>query len=1143
MFLSEMQIFSSDLPHSMSLFEGEYCHELNAGENVVGSDIAMTSSKAWGGVCVMWKRSLDKFITVYPVNSPSFLPVVYSPPGTHVTVHIALYLPTSGKEEEFIEAVSELDDVIEELTKKYDDCLVFLRGDGNANPNNLDRYGVFTNFLQKHNLVNVHIGHKTYHHFLGGGAFDSNIDIILQPRDAPFDEVVTNIFCGHEYPEIDSHHDIIISSVSLPVTGQVPPEDDTSQAPRAHFPRCKILWSDEGIVKYRDMVTTKLAECRTRWLNPTSVTSLAILFHTTNNILSKSAKTTNKFIDISKQFRPKSEKKPKEVKESEKLLKKVQIEIKSGRTCQSQSIKAVRNMHRSIVRRIRVKKQIRQDAKLFSVLSANPSEAFRSIKSARTKNISGSVPYITVGEKKYVGSKVVVGLYKSISKLKRIDQQFLETSPYHASLMDDYKNIRFLCSRKVSLPRVSLSESSSILKRLKSGVNDLYSLTPNHFLYAGPAGLVHFNLLLNTFIIDVNSCSIEELNRVYALLLHKGHNKDRTVDTSYRTISTCPLLAKALDMVIRDLSVEYWDSNQAATQYQGTGSTHELASLLITEAIQISKYCNKEPLFLLFLDAKSAFDAVIVPYLIRNLYLTGMHDQGVLFMDTRLRNRTTVLEFDKTMVGPIIDEKGLEQGGLSSSDCYKVYNNECLDLLQSSGLGVKMPGDLVLSCVGQADDTVLLANDIWKLYHLLQLCLEYCQKHCVQLSPTKTKLVMVTADKAPSWIPYNPVRVNGTSIELSDQAEHVGVLRSVKGNMPNILQRISAFKGALGAIMSCGLARGRRTNPVVSMKILALYGTPVLMSGLSSLVLSRKEVSCIDQQYKRTLQNILKLSTTSPSCLVSFIAGKLPGTAILHLRQLSLFGMICRLEGDPLHRLAVQVLLTSVCKYSWFVQIRELLLLYQLPHPLHLLHSPPSKDQFKKLTKAHVLSYWETKLRAEADLLPSLVYFHPKFMSLTAPHRLWTTAGKNTYEVAKARVQLLFLSSQYPCAKHVRHWSKENPLGLCSYGPCQESLEVESPEHILLHCPSYTEIRLQSIMNCFNVTDPISHSLVSTILGSSTNQTIMQFLLDCSVIPDVIRAAQCFGDHIYNDLFYLSRTWCYVIHRERLKRLCKWNFQ
>ena len=45
---------------------------------------------------------------------------------------------------------------------------------------------------------------------------------------------------------------------------------------------------------------------------------------------------------------------------------------------------------------------------------------------------------------------------------------------------------------------------------------------------------------------------------------------------------------------------------------------------------------------------------------------------------------------------------------------------------------------------------------------------------------------------------------------------------------------------------------------------------------------------------------------------------------------------------------------------------------------LSFLQSPPSKDQFKNLTKAHILSYWEVQLRAEASLLPSLVYFHPQ---------------------------------------------------------------------------------------------------------------------------------------------------------------------
>ena len=95
--------------------------------------------------------------------------------------------------------------------------------------------------------------------------------------------------------------------------------------------------------------------------------------------------------------------------------------------------------------------------------------------------------------------------------------------------------------------------------------------------------------------------------------------------------------------------------------------------------------------------------------------------------------------------------------------------------------------------------------------------------------------------------------------------------------------------------------------------------------------------------------------------------------------------------------------------------VGNLLMQYHLPHPLKLLKDPPEKASFKKILKSKVLDHWEKKLRLEASLLPSLVYFHPSYMSLTAPHRIWTTAGGNPYEVAKARVQLLFLASQYPC--------------------------------------------------------------------------------------------------------------------------------
>ena len=329
------------------------------------------------------------------------------------------------------------------------------------------------------------------------------------------------------------------------------------------------------------------------------------------------------------------------------------------------------------------------------------------------------------------------------------------------------------------------------------------------------------------------------------------------MDTSYRTISTCPLVAKGLDIYVRELAIEKWNNLQADTQYQGEGSSHDLASLLVTEAIQHSRYHSHQPIFLLFLDAMSAFDIVNIPYIVRGLYQSGMECQSVMYMENRLANRITYCEYNKVLVGPIYDEQGLEQGGVSSSDCYKLYNNELLNISQQSCLGVDIGGQLVVSAVGQADDTVMMSNSLARLKHLCQLSHGYCQKFNVHLSPSKTKLLMLPSSKKDAHVFHNPIKINDTRVDFVDEAEHVGVLRSTSGNMPHILGRLSSFRKALGSVVSCGLARGHRSNPAASLRILTLYGTPVLMSGMASLVLLDKETATIDQQFKRTLQTFL----------------------------------------------------------------------------------------------------------------------------------------------------------------------------------------------------------------------------------------------------------------------------------------------
>ena len=71
--------------------------------------------------------------------------------------------------------------------------------------------------------------------------------------------------------------------------------------------------------------------------------------------------------------------------------------------------------------------------------------------------------------------------------------------------------------------------------------------------------------------------SIEEMNRAHAVILHKGHGKDINVDSSYRTISSCPFIAKTIDIYLGKLSMN-----------EGKGMSHEKAALLLSITIQKS---------------------------------------------------------------------------------------------------------------------------------------------------------------------------------------------------------------------------------------------------------------------------------------------------------------------------------------------------------------------------------------------------------------------------------------------------------------------------------------------------------------------------------------------------------------------------
>ena len=357
-----------------------------------------------------------------------------------------------------------------------------------------------------------------------------------------------------------------------------------------------------------------------------------------------------------------------------------------------------------------------------------------------------------------------------------------------------------------------------------------------------------------------------------------------------------------------------------------------------------------------------------------------------------------------------------------------------------------------------------------------------------------------------------------------------------------MLNRMTAHKKALGSVLHVGAARNHRGNPVASLRAEKLYGEPVLLSGLAALVLLKSETEMIDHHHKVTLERFMRLHQRTPKCVVSFLAGSLPGTALLHQRMLGLFGMICRLPGSVLHRHASNILVVSkASSSSWFIKIRELCLQYSLPHPLILLQSPESKLAYKKLIKKHIINYWEHELRSQAQELLSLEYFHPNFMSLTSPHAIWTTAGSSPYQVSMATIQALMISGRYRTEALCSHWIQDND-GSCQTSTCRGTSQPEDLRHILAKCPSLDQVR-KNLLNfsrnyCRNLLPLLP--IVQTYCNPA-HPSFCQFLVDCSVLPEPIRAVQVHGPDVMFHLFRVTRTWCYCLHRARLRLLGRWN--
>ena len=213
----------SDAPLATDQISCSYSYYLNS-EDRHDPLLSLHRSRAHGGTMAIWHSDLDLYVTILEPSSSRVLVFVLDKPGYQVTVHITIYLPTAGKDPEYIGELAVLEDTIDIVSEQYPDSIVYIHGDANSSPTirqNNKRDELFAFFLENNNLKNVPINHHTYHHFQNEGQSDSNIDVLLSATMSSDgspnqqEEYLLDVLCGKTCPMINSSHDLIVSRLVL----------------------------------------------------------------------------------------------------------------------------------------------------------------------------------------------------------------------------------------------------------------------------------------------------------------------------------------------------------------------------------------------------------------------------------------------------------------------------------------------------------------------------------------------------------------------------------------------------------------------------------------------------------------------------------------------------------------------------------------------------------------------------------------------------------------------------------------------------------------------------------------------------------------------------------------------------------------
>ena len=552
------------------------------------------------------------------------------------------------------------------------------------------------------------------------------------------------------------------------------------------------------------------------------------------------------------------------------------------------------------------------------------------------------------------------------------------------------------------------------------------------------------------------------------------------------------------------------------------------SAILIEESYRESKD-NNTNLFIVLLDAKAAFDTVIHSHMMRKAFLAGINDGHWELIKDLHENAKSAIKWDGKISQPFNVNQGVRQGGILSTNLYKVYINQLLNMYETIGAGYKI-GNISVNSTACADDIALIGEKPDQTQLLINTAYDYAHMEGYELQPTKSVVLNISHKQQKKEYIKTTFTMGHQDMRSVESSTHLGIIRttSLKGNMTaNVEENIKKARRSAYSLLGAGFHGHNGLDIETMIHLYKIYISPVLLYGLELILPTTTTLALVENFQKKILKQILSLPTSVADVTIYILTGILPIEAQLHIRALGLFNNICNQPDDSIEKSLArrQLLLKNDQSSSWFVAIRHMLRKYDLQEAIWHLNNPAKKSTWAANIKRTIHSYWHQAIMELLPLYKGLSYITAGNLEKGKIHPLLSINCHSAIDTARLPVKLKLLTGSYILqSKRIRMYKDEtDPKCLL----CTK--EDETIEHFILKCERLSKQRNAILSELVAVLD----SLEIRFSQLSANEKL-QIILDITSATKTRKISPASVANVER----LTRRLVHQLHIARFKIVC-----